>query len=89
MSPGLVVVLVQLLVVVHRGGLVDHSVEAIVLVGGVVHGADGTVGLHQRVLSFDGVAVAGLVLGLDIAGVEVIHSVFEGVLGRGLRMEYY
>lgn len=77
-------VLVQLLMVVHWGSLVDHGVEAIVLVGGVVHGANGTIGLHQRVLALDGVAIASLVLGLHISGVEVIHAVLESVLGRGL-----
>lgn len=77
-------VLVHFLVMMHWGGLVDHSVEAIVLVGGVVHGADGTIGLHQGVLALDGVAIAGLMLGLHVSGVEVIHSVLEGVLGRSL-----
>lgn len=77
-------VFVQLLMMMHWSGLVDHGVESIVLVGGVVHGADGTIGLHQGVLSLDGVTIAGLVLRLHISGVEVIHAVLESIFGRSL-----
>lgn len=75
---------VDLLVVMHWRCLVYDGIEAIVLVGGVVDGTNGTIGLHERVLTLDGVAVACLVLRLDIAGVEVIHAVFESVFGRCL-----
>lgn len=76
--------LMDLLVVMHWRRLVDDSIESIVLVGGVVDGTNGTIGLHERVLTLDSVAVACLVLRLDIAGVEVIHAVFESVFGRCL-----
>jgi len=34
------------------GGLVDHGVEAIVVVGGVVNGTHRTIGLNQGVLAY-------------------------------------
>lgn len=77
--------LMNLLMVMHWRRLVDDSVEAVVLVGGVVDGTNGTIGFHKRVLTLHGIAVACLVLRLDIAGVEVIHAVFESVFGRGLK----
>lgn len=54
--------LMDLLVVMHWRRLVDDSIEAIVLVGGVVDGTNGTIGLHERVLTLDSVAIACLVL---------------------------
>lgn len=78
--------LMNLLMVMHWRRLVDYSVEAVVLVGGVVDGANGTIWFHERVLTLHGVAVACLVLRLDIAGVEVIHAVFESVFGRCLEL---
>lgn len=76
--------LMNLLMVMHRRRLVDDSVEAVVLVGGVVDGTNGAIRFHERVLTLHGIAVACLVLRLDIAGVEVIHAVFESVFGRCL-----
>ena len=75
---------VSALVVADRSRLVDDRVEARVLVGGVVDGAHGTVRLDQRVLTLDDITVARLVLRLHVPGVEVVDSVLEGVLGRGL-----
>lgn len=75
---------------VHRGmvdsgaGLVDDGIEAVVVIGGVLHGAHRTIGLHQGVGSLHDIAVAHLMLGLDIAGVRVSHSVVVVVLGVGL-----
>lgn len=65
------------------GSLVDDRVESVVVIGGVVDGAHGTVGLDQRVLSLDDVAVALLSLGLDVAGVGILDAVVERVLGVG------
>lgn len=62
------------------GGLVDDGVEPVVLVRRVVHRPDGTVRLDQAVLSLDDVPVPGLVLGLHVAGVVVVHSVLERIL---------
>ena len=80
---------------VDHGGLVDlgvhgvaadgdDGVEAVVVVGGVVHGALGAVGLQQRVLALHHVAVALLVLVFHVAGVAVVDAVLERVLGVGL-----
>lgn len=63
----------------------DDGVEPVVVVGGVVHGADGTVGLHQRVGPFDDVPVADLVLALVVSGVPILDAVVELVLGVGLQ----
>lgn len=61
-----------------------NSVEAVMGVWGVVHGADGAVWLYQGVLPFDHIAVAFLHLGLLVASVAVRNSIFELVFGIGL-----
>lgn len=71
----------MVLVLVDGRGLVDHSLEAVLVVSGVVHGANGAVSLDQRVRALDHISVALLVLGLDVAGVVVVHSILELVLG--------
>jgi len=73
--------------VVHSGaGLVDDGVEAIVVIGGVLHGAHRTIGLHQGVGSLDDITITHLVLRLHVSGVRVSHSVVVVVLGVGLRI---
>lgn len=73
---------------VHGGSaLVDDGVEAIVIIGGVLHGAHRTVGLDQRVGALDNIAIAHLMLRLHIAGVRVGHTVVVVVLGVGLQDE--
>jgi hypothetical protein len=67
-------------------GLGHDGVESIVVIGGVVDGAGGSVGLHQAVVSLDHIAVAGLGLALLVAGVRVSHSVLVRVVGDGLRI---
>lgn len=62
-------------------GLGDGGVEAVVPVGRVVHHSDGTVGLHQAVLSLHDLPVALLVLVLAVTGVGVVHAVLECVPG--------
>lgn len=66
----------------YCGGWVDgvavlgnNSVETIDGVGGVVHDAQGAVGLHQAVLALDEVSVAMLGLRLDVTGQGVGNSV--------------
>ena len=68
-----------------RGRLVDDGVESVVVVGGVVDGADRTVGLNQRVLALDDISVALLGLRLDVTGMRVLDAVVERVLRVGLR----
>uniref|UniRef100_A0A182TZL9 Uncharacterized protein n=1 Tax=Anopheles melas TaxID=34690 RepID=A0A182TZL9_9DIPT len=62
-----------------RGRLVDDGVESVVDVGGVVDGADRTVGLNQRVLALDDISVALLGLRLDVSGMRVLDAVVERV----------
>lgn len=80
----IVMVVIRSLVVVDRGSPVNGRLESVVVVSGVVHSADGAVGLHERVLALDHISVALLVLGLDVSGVVVIDSVLELVLGVGV-----
>jgi len=65
-------------------GVGDDGVESVVVVSGVVHSAGGAVGLDERVFTLDDVAVALLSSGFHVAGVAVMDSVFERVLGVGL-----
>lgn len=58
-------------------GLVHGGVESSLGVGGVVHGAQGAVGLHQAVQSLDNATLAVLPLLLQVAGVGVVHGVLE------------
>lgn len=60
-------------------GLVDDGIEAVHIIGGIVDGTDGTVGLDERVLTLDDVAVAHLMLGLNVAGVTVMDAIVERV----------
>lgn len=64
-----------------RSDLLDYCVESVLVVSGVLHDPDGTVGLHERVSSLDHVSVALFVLLLDVSGVRVMYSVVESVLG--------
>ena len=65
-------------------GLVDDGVESVVVVGGVLDGALAAVGLDEGVAALDYVTVAGLLLGLDVAGVGVVDAVAVAVLGVGV-----
>ncbi len=69
--------------------LADDGVEAVDRVGRVVHGAHGAVGLHQRVLALDHVAVAGLGGVLLVARVRVVDAVLERVPRMALRRKRF
>lgn len=60
---------------------VDDSIEAVVLVSGVVNSSDWAVRFDQAVRSLDDISVAGLMLRLHVSGVVVVDSVFVGVFG--------
>ena len=64
--------------------LVDDGVETMVVIGGVVDGTFAAVGLDEGVTALDYVTVAGLVVGLDVAGVGVVDTVAVAVLGVGV-----
>jgi hypothetical protein len=65
-------------------GLADNSVEAGVLVSGVVHSAGGAVWLHQAVVPLNFVTDALLSLLLDVVSVVIFDSVLELVVSRSL-----
>lgn len=67
-------------------GTVDVGVEAGV-VSVVSHGSPGTIGLLEGVLSLDVIAVTGFRGHLDVAGVVIVDSVSELVLGVGLHIQ--
>lgn len=66
-------------------GVVYHGVEAGVVVGGVLHGPDGAVGLHQGVGAPHNIAVANLLLLLVVTGVAVSYGVTVLVFGVRLK----
>jgi len=82
------IVVAVMLGVVRLAGLVDDGVESIVLVGGVLDGADGAVGVVNGVLALDNVAVAGFPLVLEVSGMRVVHCVVKLVLGVGLKLQH-
>lgn len=72
--------------VVHSGcALVDDGVEAIVIIGGVLHGAHRTIGFHKGVRALDNITITHLMLRLHITGVGVGNTVVVVVLGVGLQ----
>ncbi|XP_063379441.1 uncharacterized protein LOC134666220 [Cydia fagiglandana] len=73
---------------VRGGGVVHHRVEAVVVVSGVLHGADGAVSLVEGVGALHDISVAGLLLGLVVAGVAVSHGVSVLVFGVFLKVTY-
>lgn len=63
--------------------LLDDGIEPVVIVGGVLDGARGTVGLQKAVEAFYvTVTIAGLGLALDVVSVWVVHAVHEVVRCR-------
>lgn len=63
---------------------VNDCVEAIVIVGGVLHGAHGTIRLHQRVRALDNITITHLMLRLHITGMGVSDTIVVVILGIGL-----
>ena len=68
----------------HRGLAMDDGVESVDGVGRVLDDAPRAVGLDERVAALDDVTVAGLVLGLGVAGQSVLDIVGVAVLGVGV-----
>lgn len=64
--------------------LVYDSVETVLIISGVLHGALGTIRVYNRVGASHHITVASLVLGLGVAGETVLHVVREGVLRMGV-----
>lgn len=68
-----------------RNRLGDHGVESVQVISSVIDGAQGSIGLDERVLPLHVATIPNLVLGLDVSGGVVSHSVLEGVLRVGLQ----
>ncbi|XP_061728718.1 uncharacterized protein LOC133533702 [Cydia pomonella] len=66
---------------VRGGGVVHHRVEAILVISGVLYGADGAISLMEGVRALHDISVAGLLLGLVIAGDGGTHQLVGYVLG--------
>lgn len=62
----------------------NDRVEAVLLISSVVDNSDGAVRLVQGVVALHHVAVAGLVMRLNVLGVGVLHFVLELVFGVAL-----
>lgn len=65
----------------------DDGVESVDIIGGVVDGADGTIGFNQGVLSLHNITITALNLGFHISGETIMDSIVEGVLWVGLQRE--
>jgi hypothetical protein len=57
-----------------------NSIEPALLIGSVVHSENGTVRFMERVRPLDHISITSLLLLLNVSGVLVFNSVFEGVL---------
>lgn len=62
----------------------DDGVESVDIIGGVVDGADGTIGFDQGVLSLHNITITALDLGFHISGETIMDSIVEGVLWVGV-----
>lgn len=60
------------------------GVESVVVIGGVVNSAHGTVWFDEGVLSLDNITVAFFGLGLDVTSMGILDSVVERVFRVGL-----
>lgn len=63
----------------------DDGVESVDIIGGVVDGADGTIGFNQGVLSLHNITITALNLRFHISGKTIMDSIVEGVLWVGLQ----
>jgi hypothetical protein len=64
-----------------------HSIEPVVLVSSVLDNADGTIRLGKGVLALNHIPDANFRLFLLVTSLGILHSVFELVVGWGLRKE--
>jgi hypothetical protein len=64
----------------------DDCVEAVVVIGGVLDDADGAVRFSQGVLSLDYISDADFSLLLPVSSSVILDSIFELVMGRGLKL---
>lgn len=60
--------------------LLHHSVEAVVIIGSVLHYPSGAIGFLEGVAALDLVAIPGLPLALVVSGMRILDAVVEVVL---------
>lgn len=63
----------------------DLSVKSILVVGGVFHSTDGSIGFMKRVFSFNYITITNFMLALDVTGVRVRNSIVEFVFWMSLK----
>lgn len=59
----------------------------VVIISGVFHLADGSVGLHQGIVSVDNITVAGLMLGFQIASMRVRYRILKFIFGGFMNLK--
>ena len=67
-------------------GLLDDSMEPVMMISGVVYSAGGAIRFYQLVVAFNFIAVTFLSLLLDVVCVFVFYSVLEFVMRRSLKL---
>lgn len=55
-------------------------------VSSVMNNPDSTIGLVKAVETFDNVSIAGLMLGLHVVSVRILHLIFERVFRMSLQI---
>jgi hypothetical protein len=66
-------------------GFLDLSMEAGMVVSGVVYGAGGAVCFKQLVVTFNFIAITFLSLLLDVMSVWILHSILKFILSWSLK----
>lgn len=82
------VMMMKFLWVVSVAGSGDLCVEAVVVIGCVVHLSGRTVSFPQRVVTFYDIAFSGLMLALNVTCVRVVYVILELIMGWGLKSRY-
>lgn len=70
--------------VVSGTGLVDDSVETVVVISSVSNFTGRAIGFDQTVFTLNDISVPFFPLVLDVTGVVVLHAIVERILGRRL-----
>lgn len=66
-----------------------YCFEASVRSRSILHHPGRTIGFFQSITSGDQVTLSLFMLGLDVVGVGIVHSIFEGVVGLVLKKKIH
>ena len=64
----------------------NHGVESVVVISGILNCADGAIRFHKRVFSLDSISIAMFALTLDVSGVSIMYPIVELVFRISLKM---